>query len=61
MRTMSAESRMPTQLVKRGDAHNSGESAGDGEENMRPRLLDRRLTSTDIDLRINAIVAPLST
>ena len=58
---MSEENRSPTrQFVELGDAYHSGESARDGEKNMRSELLDRRMTSSEIGGRINAIFAPLS-
>ena len=57
---MSVEKKMlPRQFDELGDAHNSGESASDGEENVLAQLLDRRLTSSEIVWRINAIVAVL--
>ena len=40
--------------------HYSGESAGEGEHNFQSQLLDRRMSSTERDRRINAIVAPLA-
>ena len=59
---MSEASRAPTgKFVEVRDAHNSGESATDGEENPRSQAPDRRMTSSEIDRRINEIVAPLST
>ena len=59
---MSEENRTPTRhFVKLGDAHNLGESAtaNNGEENLRSLLLERRMTSSETDRRIDAIVAPL--
>ena len=59
---MSEVNRTPTkQFVEIGDNHHSGESVSDGEENLRSQLLDRTITSSQVDRRINAIVAPLST
>ena len=59
---MSEENRTSTGgLVEFGDAHSLGESVSDGEENLRPQLRDRRMTSSEINRRINAIVVPLST
>ena len=53
---------MPTrQIVELGDTHNSGEAASESQRNLQSQLLDRRLTSSDIDRRINAIDALLST
>ena len=57
---MSEENLTPTRLlVELGDVHHSRESGNDGEKNLLSRLLDRRMTSSEIDSRINAIVAPL--
>ena len=58
----SPKKRTPTrQFVELGDAHGSGESASDGEGNLRSQLLDRIKTASEIDRRINAIAAHLST
>ena len=55
---MSEENRTSTrQFVEVGDVHHSDESASEGEENLQSQLLDRRLFSTEVDWRINAIVA----
>ena len=49
---MSGENRTPTrQFIQLGDAHSSVESAGDGEKNLCSQLLDRRMTSSEIDSR----------
>ena len=59
---MSGENRTPTrQFVEIGDARHSGESVSDGEENLRAELLNRRMTSCEIDRRMNTFVTPLST
>ena len=58
---MSEENRTPTRhFVKLGDVYHSGGSGNDGEENLRSNLLDRRLTSSEMDRKINSIVAPPS-
>ena len=49
------------QFVERGDVHHSGETAADGEKNLRSQLLDRRMTSSEVDRRIKAFVALLFT
>ena len=47
---MSEENRTFTrQSVELGEAHISSRSAGDGEENLQSQLLDRRMTSSEID------------
>ena len=59
---MSEENRTPTsQFVEVGDVDRLGESASEGEDNLRSQLLDRRLSLSEIDRRINAIAAPLAT
>ena len=59
---MSKENKTPTrQFVEVGDAHNSGESASEIEENLQSQLIDRRFSSSEVDRRINGIVAPLGT
>ena len=58
---MSGENKTLTgQFAEVGFVHHSGESASDGEENLRSEPLDRRMTSSEIDRKINPIVAPLS-
>ena len=59
---MVEENQTPTgQFVEIGDAHNSGESATEGGDTLQSQLLDHRLSSCEIDRRMNAIVAPLVT
>ena len=59
---MSEENRTPTrEFIETGDAHVSAESASDVEDNPQSQLLERKLSSSEIDRRINAIVAPLAT
>ena len=59
---MTEDNRTPSrQFVEVGDAHISGESACEVEDNLQSQLLDRRLSSSEVDWRINAIVAPLTT
>ena len=58
---MSEKNRTPTiQFGQVGDVHHSGESASDGEENLRSQLLDRRMSSSEVDWRMSAIVTPIS-
>ena len=58
---MSEENRTSTrQFVQIGDVLNSGESVSEGDDNFRSQLLDRRLSSSEVDRRMNAIVAPLA-
>ena len=58
---MSDENRTPTgQFVKIGDAHKSGKSASDVEDNLQSQQLDRILSSSEVDRKINAIVVPAS-
>ena len=58
---MSEGNRTPTrQFVEIGDAHVSAESASDVEDNLQSQLLERKLSSSEVD-RINAIYAPLAT
>ena len=57
---ISEESRtLSRQFVELGGVNHSGESGSDGEENLPAQLLDRGMTSSEIDRSINAIVAPL--
>ena len=59
---MSEENRTPTrQFVEIDDAHASVESAGDGEDNLQSHLLERKFSSSEVDRRLNVIVAPLAT
>ena len=59
---MSEGNRTPTgRFVEVNDVHRSGESASEGEDNLRVQLLDRRMSSCEFDRKINAIIAPLST
>ena len=59
---MSEGNRAPTrQFVEFGNAHRSKISGTDGEKNLRSQLLDRRMTTNDIDRQIIGIVALLST
>ena len=59
---MSEENRIPTrQFVEVDDAHVSVESANDVEDNLQSQLLERKLSSSEVDRRINAIVVPLAT
>ena len=44
-----------------GDVDHSGESASQGEKNLQSPLLNRRISSSEVDRKIKAIVAPLST
>ena len=59
---MSEENRIPTrQFVEVGDAHVPVESASDVEDNLQSQLLERKLSSREVDRRINPIVVPLAT
>ena len=49
------------QVLDLGVIHHSGESGGDEEENLLSQLFCRRTTSSEVDRKINSIVAPLST
>ena len=52
----------PTQqFVEIGELHFSAESCSDAEDNLQPQLLDRKLSSSEVDRRIDAMVAPLFT
>ena len=58
---MSEENRTPTrQFVQIGEAHSSAESASGVEDNLQSQLLERRFSSSEVERRINAIVAPLA-
>ena len=60
--TMSEENRTTTrQFLAVGDAHVSAESTTDAEDNLQSQLLDRMLSSSEVYIRINTIVAPLAT
>ena len=41
-------------------AHISAESASDVEDNLQPQLPERKLSTSEVDRRINGIVAPLT-
>ena len=59
---MSEEYRTPTrQFIEVGDVHHSGDLASEGKEHLRLQLLDRAMTSSQVDTRINAIIATSST
>ena len=59
---MSDENRKPTrQYVELFDAHNSGESGSVVDKSLRSQLLDLKITSSEIDRRMNPIVALLFT
>ena len=59
---MLEENRTPTrQFVEVGDVHPSGQSASEGEDNLQSQLLDRRMSSSEVDRIINAIGATLAT
>ena len=59
---MSERNRTPTRsFIEVGNVHHSGESADEGEDNLQLQLLDRKMSSGEVDGRINAIVAPLAT
>ena len=49
------------QFVKIGDARNSVESVSDVEDNLQSQSPERRICSSEVDRRINAIAAPLAT
>ena len=58
---MSEEMKTPTRLFfELGDAYISNDSVSDGEEKFQSQLLDHRMTSSEVDKRINGIVALLS-
>ena len=59
---MSEENRTLTrQLIVDGDFHHSGGSVCQGEDNLESQFFDRRLSSSELDTRINAIAAALAT
>ena len=59
---MSEENRTPTrQFVEIGDLHASGESGSEAEDQLQSQLLDRKISSSEVDRRINAIVSPVAT
>ena len=58
---MPEENTTPTwQFLEIGDAHISAESESDAEDNLQYQILDRKLSSSEVDRWINAIVAPLA-
>ena len=60
--SMSEENKTPTrQLVEVGDVHHLGESSSEVEDNFQSHLLERRMSSIEVDRRINAIVPVLAT
>ena len=59
---MSEENRTPKKhFVEVIDCHHSSELASERENNLQSQLLDRRISSSEADRKINAIVAPLAT
>ena len=59
---MSEENRTPSRpFVEISDVYHSGESASEGEDNLHSQLLNRRLSSSGVDRKINAIIYPLAT
>ena len=48
------------QFVEIGDAHISAESARDIEDNLQSQLLERKLSSSEVNMRKNATIAPLA-
>ena len=59
---MSERNRTPARLfVEVGDAHASAESASDVEDKLQSQLLERKLSSSEVDRRMDAIIAPLTT
>ena len=59
---MSEENRTPTlQFVELGDIHQSRESNSDGEENLRSQFLERSVIFSEVEKKINGIVASLFT
>ena len=59
---MSEGNRRPTrQFVEIDDVHASVGSESDGEDNDQSQLLERMLSSSEFNRRINAKVAPLAT
>ena len=60
--TTSEENRTLTrQFVENGDLHASGESGSEAEDQVQSQLLDRKILSSEVDRKINAIVAQLAT
>ena len=45
------------QFIEISDVHYSGEQASDGEDALQSQLLDRRSYSSEVGMKINAIVA----
>ena len=61
MINMSEEKQRPTKkFVKLFDTYHFGESGNDGKK-LWLQLLDRKITSNEVDRKINTIVSPLST
>ena len=59
---MSEGNRTPTrQFVEAGNARALVESASDEEDSLRSQLLERKLSSIEVDRRMNTKVAPLAT
>ena len=59
---MSEANRLPTrQFVEIGNSHVLAESASDFDDDLQSQLLERKLSSGEVDKRINPIVAPLAT
>ena len=59
---MSEVNRIPTRdFVELGDEHHLGKTGSVGGKNFRLQLLEGKMTSSEIDNRINAFVATLST
>ena len=59
---ISEEHRPPNkQFIEVIDFHHSGESASEREDNLQSQSLDRRISSSEVDRKIKAIVAPLDT
>ena len=60
--TTSKENRTPTrQFVESDMSHILAESGGDAEDQLQSQLLYRKLSSSEVDRKTNALVAPLST
>ena len=59
---MSEENRTPSrQFVEIGDIHHSVDSAGKGEGNLKSQLLDRGMSTSEVDMGVKAIIACLAT
>ena len=60
--TTCKENRTPTrQFVEIDKSHVLAESGSDTKDQLQSQLLDWKLSSSEVDRRRNAIVAPLST